>query len=145
MAIINHCQIPEDYCYHVDRHVWARIESDSTVTIGITDLAQYLAGRIFYAKIKPVGQHVEQFKSVATLESGQFIGAVPAAVGGEIVKINEHLPVQPSLCNQDPYGKGWIARIRPPDLQSQVARLLTGQEALEAYREKMQRENIGCR
>ena len=144
MARINNCYIPEEYYYQVDRHIWARVELDRTVTVGVTDLAQHMAGRIFYAKIKPVGQRIEQFQGAATIESGQFIGSVPAAVGGEIVAINEHLPIQPALLNQDPYGKGWIARIRPGDFQEQVGHLLTGEAAVEAYREKMRQENIGC-
>jgi len=144
VARINHCDIPEDYYYNVDKHVWARVEPDGTVTIGITDLAQHLAGQIFYAKIKPVGQRVEQFRSVATIESGQFVGFVPACVGGEIVMINEQLRTHPILLNQDPYDKGWIARIKSTDPEIQLRHLLTGQAAVEAYREKMQRENIGC-
>ena len=144
MTRINNCHIPEEYYYNVEKHVWARMEPDGIVTMGVTDLAQHLAGRIFYAKIKPVGQRVERFKGVATIESGQFVGSVPAAVGGEIVKINEQLPTHPALINQDPYDKGWIAKIRPTDLKAEMANLLTGQAAVEAYREKMQRENIGC-
>jgi glycine cleavage system H protein len=144
VARVNNCNVPEEYYYNVDRHVWARIEPEGMVTIGVTDLAQHLAGQIFYAKIKPVGKLVEQFRSVATIESGQFVGSVPACVGGEIVVINEQLPTHPTLLNEDPYEKGWIARIRPMDLEAQLVHLLTGQAAVEAYREKMRRENIGC-
>lgn len=144
MARINGCDIPEDYYYNVDRHVWARIETDGTVIIGVTDLAQHMAGRLFYAKIKPVGQQVQQFRSVATIESGQFVGSIPACVGGQIIMVNEKLPAQPSMINQDPYGTGWIARILPDNLEKNLAGLLTGRAAVEAYREKMQRENIGC-
>ena len=111
MARINQCDIPEDYYYSVDKHVWARIEPDETMTLGITDLAQHLAGQIFYAKVKPVGQRVEQFRSVATIESGQFVGFVPACVGGDIVMINEQLRTHPILLNEDPYGKGWMVEI----------------------------------
>ena len=144
MARINNCYIPEDYHYNVDKHVWARIEPDGTVMVGVTDLAQNLAGKIFYAKVKRVGQKVEQFQGIATIETGQFIGSVPTCVGGEIVMINEQLSSQPALINRDPYHQGWIARIKPTNLQADLANLLTGQEAVEAYREKMQRENIGC-
>ena len=144
MAKVNNCHIPEEYYYHVDRHIWARVELDKTVTVGITDLAQYMAGRVFYVKIRPVGQRLEQFQGAATVESGQFIGSVPAAVGGEIVAMNEQLPIQPSLLNQDPYGKGWIARIQPVDLQKQISHLVTGEAAVQAYCEKMRRENLGC-
>lgn len=144
MARINQCHIPENLYYQIDRHIWARIESDGTVSVGVTDLAQHLAGRIFYAKVKPVGQKVGQFERVATIESGQFIGAVPAAVGGEVLEINDQLPVQPFLLNQDPYDKGWIARILPADLPKQLSGLLTGESAVRAYQEKMRREKIGC-
>ncbi len=137
MATINNCYIPEEHYYQVDRHIWAFLESDGLVTVGMTDLAQCMAGRIFYVKIRPVGQQVEQFSAVATIESGQFIGSVPAALGGEIRMVNEHLPIQSSLINQDPYGKGWIVRIQPVDLQKQTANLLTGQDAVRAYQEKM--------
>ncbi len=145
MATIKGCRIPEDYYYDIDRHVWARIETNGSVTMGVTDLAQHLAGRLFYAKIKPPGQVVEQFRGIATIESGQFVGSVPASVGGEIIRVNELLPTNPSLINHDPYEKGWIASIKPSRLESDLGLLLTGPAAVEAYRNKMEREKIGCR
>ena len=144
MPTIRGCHLPEDLYYNIDKHVWARIEPDGTVTVGMTDVAQSLAGKLLYANTKPVGMLIPKGKSVCTVESGKFVGPVPNPFGGEIVAVNEKLKTRASLINEDCYGEGWIVRIRPSDLEGDKRDLLTGQAAVEAYRAKMEAENIQC-
>lgn len=144
MARVNDCNIPEELYYNIDKHVWARIEPDGIVTMGITDVAQHMAGRILYANIKRPGKTIEQGRSAGTIESGKFVGPVPAPVSGEIVAVNEALGSDPTLINQDAYGRGWIVRMRPTNLETEKTQLLTGTAAVQAYQAKMQQENLGC-
>lgn len=138
------CNIPEGLYYNVERHVWARPEPDGTVTVGMSDVAQSLAGRIVAVSPRPAGRKVEKNKSVGTLESGKWVGAVPAPVSGEIVAVNAAVQQDPAILNRDPYGAGWIARLQPVDWAADAADLVTGAAAVAAYRARMERDGIRC-
>jgi glycine cleavage system H protein len=142
MTMIRGCEIPEDRYYWVEKHAWARLEADGTVTIGITDVAQHLARGIVNATPKDVGRTVQKGKSVGTLESGKWVGPVTSPVTGEIVAINETMKGRPSLINSDPYGEGWFVRIKPVDWSGESAALVTGNAALAAYRKFMEEQNL---
>lgn len=138
------CKFPEDVYYWVDKHVWARPEGDEVV-VGMTDPAQKMAGKILYVSPKKVGRSVTRGESVGTVESGKYVGPVPTPVTGEIVAVNEALKKQGSIVNDDPYGAGWVARIRPAQLEAELREMLTGEAAVEAYRKKLEAENLSCR
>jgi glycine cleavage system H protein len=144
VAEINKCNIPEDLYYDVDKHVWARLEGDGTVTVGMTDPAQSRAGAILYAHPKRVGATLAKGKSTATVESGKWVGPVPAPFTGEVVAANDDLNKDGSIINKDPYGAGWIVKLKPADLEAEKAALVYGKEGVEAYRKKLQEENYSC-
>ncbi len=143
MSTVNQCDIPEDLYYLVDKHVWARLEGD-TVVVGLSDVAQSLAKTIISVSVKDPGRAVKKGKSIATVESGKWVGPVPSPVTGEIVEVNELLRSAPATLNADPYGTGWVARIRCDDWATDSADLLTGPEAVEAYRAFLDAEGIHC-
>ncbi len=144
MAKVNGCDIPEDLYYSIEKHVWGRREADGQVTIGMTSIAQHLAGKLLFITPKKAGQKIAQLKSVATVESGKYVGPVPTPFSGEISAVNEELSNDVSLMNSDPYGKGWVCRIKPSDFETDVKSLLTGQGAVEAYKKKIEAEGIKC-
>ncbi|MHB8244198.1 MAG: glycine cleavage system protein GcvH [Acidimicrobiales bacterium] len=143
MATVNQCNIPEDLYYLVEKHVWARLEGD-LVTIGLSDVAQHLAHTVISVSPRPLGKSVPKGRSVATVESGKWVGPVPAPVSGNIVETNDALSSAPSLVNEDPYGAGWIAKLRPEDWAGEVAGLVTGPEGVESYRAFLDAEGITC-
>jgi glycine cleavage system H protein len=143
MTEVLGCDIPEDLYYLVEKHVWARREDD-LVVVGLTDVAQHLAKGIISVTTKRVGRTLAKGKSVGTVESGKWVGPVPAPVGGEIVAVNEALGSDPGLLNRDPYGEGWIARLRPDDWDSDSADLVTGADGVAAYRTFLEQEGISC-
>ncbi|HVL90206.1 MAG TPA: glycine cleavage system protein GcvH [Actinomycetota bacterium] len=143
MTAVRNCNIPDDLLYLVKNHVWARRDGD-LVVCGITDVAQNLAKSFISFTPKKVGKSVVKGKSTATLESGKWVGPVPAPVAGEIVEINEAGQSDPTIFNRDPYGDGWVAKIKPEDWDRDIADLLTGQAALDAYEAFMQEEGIEC-
>jgi glycine cleavage system H protein len=143
VTIVNNCNLPEDLYYVVGKHVWARFE-DGLVTVGMTDVAQNMAKTIIAVTPKAVGKVVQKGRNIATVESGKWVGPVPAPVSGEIVAVNEALAASPSRVNSDPYGAGWVARLRPSDWEADSADLATGPEGVEAYRQFLDAEGIVC-
>ena len=142
MATVRGCNIPEDRYYWVEKHVWARLEADDTVTIGITDVAQNMAKGIVNATPKDPGRTVQKGKSAGTLESGKWVGPVTSPLTGEIIEVNEMMKGKPSLINSDPYGEGWFVRVKPTDWAGESVALLTGDAAVAAYQKFMEEQNI---
>jgi len=143
MTLVNNCNIPEDLYYIVDKHVWARREGE-LVTVGMTDVAQHMAKTIVAVTPKAVGAAVKKGRNIATVESGKWVGAVSAPVSGEIVAVNEALATSPGLINSDPYGAGWVIRLRPTDWGADATDLATGPTGVEAYRCFLEAEGISC-
>lgn len=105
---------PEDL-YYDEHHQYARVTGD-IVTIGLSDYAQAAAKEIVYVELPRIGRKVEQGKPLGSIESGKWVGRLYAMVSGEVVAVNEDLADEPGLINSDPYGAGWIVKIRASDL-----------------------------
>lgn len=103
--------IPVDLCYS-ESHEWARANNDGTVTIGITDHAQHLLGDLVFVEIPEVGRAVAAAESCAVVESVKAASDVYSPLEGVIVEVNEALADTPELINEDPYGEGWIFRLK---------------------------------
>jgi len=103
VAVVNDCNLPENLYYIVDKHVWARRDG-ALLTVGMTDVAQNMAKTIIAVTPKAAGKAVKKGRNIATVESGKWVGPVPAPVSGEIAEVNENLATTPGLINSDPYG-----------------------------------------
>jgi glycine cleavage system H protein len=114
--------VPADLRF-LKSHEWARVESDGTVTVGISDHAQQALGDLVFVEVPEAGRRVVAGESCAVVESVKAASDVYSPVSGEVVAGNADLGGQPELINQDPYGTGWIMRIRPED-KAQFAALL---------------------
>lgn len=143
MATVNECNLPDDLFYLVEKHVWARPDGD-VVVVGLTDVAQNLAKSIISVTLKKQGKMLAKGKSLGTVESGKWVGPVPAPVAGEIVAVNDALTADPGLLNSDPYGEGWVAKLAATDWATDSAELVTGQAGLDAYKAFMDAEGISC-
>lgn len=105
---------PEDRLYHPE-HDWARIEDDGTATLGITWYAQDSLGEVVFFDLPAVGTAVERDKPYAEVESVKAVSDVIAPLSGEIVEVNEALSDSPQAINEDPYGAGWLVKVRLSD------------------------------
>ncbi|MGH8992119.1 MAG: glycine cleavage system protein GcvH [Acidimicrobiia bacterium] len=143
MATVSNCNLPEDLYYLVEKHVWARLE-DGLVVVGLTDVAQNLAKKILSVSPKGVGKSVAKGRSVATVESSKWVGPVPTPVSGEIVEVNQAVLSAPGTINQDPYGSGWIAKLRAENWEAELGELKTGEEGIAAYQAFLDAEGITC-
>lgn len=143
MGAVRGCNIPEDLMYNVENNVWVRQEADGTATVGLTSYACSLAGQIVSYTPKKVGKEVAKDKSCATVESGKWVGPAKTPVTGEIVATNEKVAANPGLINADPYGEGWLVKIKPTDWAGESGSLKTGGDALAAFEAKMAADGFG--
>ena len=105
--------IPEDLQY-TDSHEWVRIEGD-TATIGITDHAQDELGDVVFVELPDEGATFDAGESFGTVESVKAVSDLYTPVGGEVVEVNSALEDAPENINEDPYGEGWIVKLRTSD------------------------------
>lgn len=145
MSDVNGCQLPDHLYYWPAKHVWVSDpDTDGTVTAGMTDVAQHLAGKIIVVNLRSMGKTLPRGKSAGTLESGKWVGAIPTPVAGEVVAVNQDLAQNPQLINQDPYGAGWLIRVKPSNWDEDRAELAHGPEGLNVYRDQLLRDGINC-
>ena len=107
--------IPGDLKF-LSSHEWARIESDGTITIGISDHAQDLLGDIVFVELPEVGQTLDAESDAAIVESVKAASDVYSPISGEVKKVNSLLEDQPEIINSSPYEDGWFYKISPSDL-----------------------------
>jgi glycine cleavage system H protein len=105
--------VPEELQY-TRSHEWVRTEGD-TATVGITDHAQDELGDIVFIELPEVGATFGAGDSFGTVESVKAVSDLYAPVGGEVVEVNETLDDSPEKINEDPYGEGWIIKLRVSD------------------------------
>jgi glycine cleavage system H protein len=110
---------PENFRY-TKEHEWVQVQ-DGVATIGITDHAQHELGDIVYVDLPKVGAHLEQGKSLGSVESVKAVSDVYAPVGGEVTEINSTLADAPEKLNEDPHGAAWLVKLKlsnPADVQN---------------------------
>jgi glycine cleavage system H protein len=128
-------KVPEELRY-TGTHEWVRKEPDGTLSVGITDHAQDALGELVYLELPEPGRQLAAGEACAVVESVKAASDVYAPVAGEVVEVNASLVDQPELLNQQPYGQGWMFRIRPSD-PGAAGRLLDG----SAYAEFIESES----
>jgi len=141
---VKGCVILKDLYYNVGNNTWVRPIDDNTVVVGMTDIAQSLAGALLHAKTKSPGTARRLGKPIATVESGKYVGPVKSPVTGEITKVNEALAGDAGLINRSPYKDGWIVEMKGDNLAAELADMVTGDDAIAAYTEKIEQDGIEC-
>jgi glycine cleavage system H protein len=104
--------IPSNLKY-LDSHEWARVESDGSVTVGISDHAQNALGDLVFVEVPEVGRALKKGGAAAVVESVKAASDVYSPVSGEVIAANESLNASPELVNSDPYGDGWLFKLKP--------------------------------
>jgi len=120
--------VPADLKYTKD-HEWVRIEGEFAY-VGVTDFAQQELGDIVFVEITEDGEHVNEGDVFGSVEAVKTVSDLFMPISGEIVEVNEELDGEPELVNKDPYGKGWMVKIKLTD-DSDASSLLSS----EAYQE----------
>ena len=115
MATIKNFEFPDDLYYTRD-HVWAKVEGNS-VTIGLTQFGQDVAGDILYVEAPAIGREVAKDEAFMSMESGKWVGRVKSPVSGKVLESNDELEWESDLVNSDPYGAGWLTKLEASDLK----------------------------
>lgn len=121
-------KIPKDLKYTND-HEWVRIDGD-VATVGITDFAQGELGDIVYVEVETVDETLDREEVFGTVEAVKTVSDLFAPLSGEIIEFNESLEDEPEKVNSDPYGEGWMIKIKFSDA-SQIDDLLSAEEYSE--------------
>jgi glycine cleavage system H protein len=123
--------VPADLRYTKD-HEWVRVDGD-TATIGVTDFAASQLGDVVFVDLPTAGKAVEQFATFGVVESVKAVSDLYAPVSGEVTEVNGELGANPELVNSDPFGAGWMIKVKLGDA-GQVEELLdaAGYEKLTA-------------
>jgi glycine cleavage system H protein len=106
-------EFPEDYKYSKE-HEWVLVEGH-VATIGITDFAQDQLGDIVFVELPTVGDKVSKEDAFGVVESVKAVSDIYAPVSGKVLEVNDDLPENPEMLNEDPYGDGWIIKIEMSD------------------------------
>ena len=118
-------EFPEDLKY-TREHEWVLIDG-STATIGITDHAQHELGDVVFVELPAIGDRVEKSDAFGVVESTKAVSDVYAPLSGEVTEINDDLPDNPELINEDPYGDGWMVKVSIGD-KADLDDLMTADE-----------------
>ena len=116
---------PEDLLFSKE-HEWVRLDGD-TATIGITDYAQGSLGDIVYVELPKIGATIQQFGNVGVVESVKAVSDLFTPISGEVIEINGTLDNDPAAVNREPYGAGWLIKVRLRD-NGETANLLSPAE-----------------
>ncbi len=145
MPVVRGCNLPDDLLYDIENNIWYRDNGDGTVTLGMTAVAAAMAGQLVAFTPRRPGRAVQAGKSCATIESGKWVGPAKVAFDAEVVETNDAVAADPKLANSDPYGAGWLVRVRPADWAAAAANLVPGSAAAAPYEAKMTSDNFaGC-
>jgi glycine cleavage system H protein len=105
--------VPGDLRYTKD-HEWVRLDGDEAV-VGITEFAAHQLGDVVFVELPAVGRSLTQHATFGVVESVKAVSDLFAPVGGDVVAVNDALGGQPELVNSDPYGEGWMLRVKVAD------------------------------
>jgi glycine cleavage system H protein len=108
---LSEANYPDDLRYH-DQHDWARLEGDDHAVFGITWYAQDSLGEVVFFEAPEVGTAIQKDATYAEVESVKAVSDVIAPMSGEIVEVNDGLEDAPERINEDPYGDGWLVKVR---------------------------------
>ena len=120
--------IPEELNYTND-HEWLRL-TDDVATIGVTDFAQGELGDVVFIEVETVDEELDKQEAFGTIEAVKTVSDMFMPVAGTVIEFNEELEENPELVNQDPYGKGWIIKIRIKDPE-EMKEMLTADQYTE--------------
>jgi glycine cleavage system H protein len=142
MILVRGCEFPEDRHYHAGHNVWLQTGEDGIVTLGATSYGVALAREFMGFLPKPAGTEVEADRAVGLIELWKTMVSVRTPVAGTIVEGNEAAKADPTLINRDPYGAGWLVRLRVPCWESDSRSLLTGAAVAPAFEAAMALDNF---
>lgn len=116
--------IPENL-YYTNDHEWIKVDGETGI-VGVTDFAQHQLGDIVFVDVNTVGENIAEGETFGTIEAVKTVSDMMMPLDAEVLEFNDTLNDQPELINKDPYGEGWIVKVKIADL-SQLSNLLNAE------------------
>jgi glycine cleavage system H protein len=142
MILVRGCAFPDDRHYHAEHNVWLQAGAGDIVTLGATSYGVALAREFMGFLPKPAGTEVAANRAVGLIELWKTMVSVRTPVAGTIVEGNLAAKADPALINRDPYGAGWLVRLRVPDWDRVKGELLGGEAIAPAFEAAMALDNF---
>jgi glycine cleavage system H protein len=136
MATVRGFEFPDTLYYLMEHDTWVRLDADGNATVGITSLGAHISGEFIEFMAKPAGMAIDRDRALGMLEMSKVIRSARSPITGVILEANQKTKTEPLLINRDPYGEGWLVRMRPTAWDSESRLLVTGvgiPAAVEAY------------
>ncbi|KCZ73144.1 glycine cleavage system H protein (lipoate-binding) [Candidatus Methanoperedens nitroreducens] len=127
MVEIEGYNLPEELYYTKD-HTWSRIEDDGTVTVGLDAFGAKAAGSIEYIDLPMEDDEFESGEAFGSLESAKWVGGLLMPVGGTVIEVNEDVEDNLGIISEDPYGEGWLIKVKPDNLKDDLKTLIHGND-----------------
>jgi len=142
---VDGCELPEDRLYDLEQGVWWRPErEDGTARLGLLATVAAFAGPIRQLTFRPVEGPLARGRSIATVESVRYTGAVRLPVDGTVLERNPAVVERPRLLNDRPYSEGWVAVVRPSSVPLPAGPLATAAAIRASLEEEIRRRRIRC-
>lgn len=141
---IQGCLFADDVLFDAEGLSWARPEPLGDVTIGLTSILAALAGRLVAVKAKPAGERVERGRSVGTIESSRYFGAVRTPLSGILLEVNPAVLANPKVLSESPYGQGWFATLQPERWAEERSLLRPASDARDRLAAKIAELHVRC-
>lgn len=140
---VGGCCFPDDRLYDSEATVWVLLHDDS-FTIGLTQLQAFLVGKVNSVLPKPVASNLTGGRSIAFVETASYSGNARTPLSGVVEEVNPKVVENPSLINTDPYGRGWIAKLRPLNLETERALLSSPDNAKKVAETVIRERGLRC-
>lgn len=141
---IDHCEFPEDRLYDLENNVWMKLDERKIAVIGITSIHAALAGKLTKVVFKASGAFFEKNRSIATVESAKYFGAIRTPLTGRLIETNSTLELSPKLANDFPYTEGWFCKIQPDRLSDEVQSLDQARAVEDEIRSQIKELRVRC-
>ncbi len=127
--------MPDDLYYHIE-DAWVKVESKDVVVVGMDDFYQKQAGDTTYVDLPFEGDCISQGETCGKIQSSKWVGKFVAPISGEILEVNSELENDCRLINKDPYGAGWIIKVKPSNLDAELKNLSHGPDGIKKFIEE---------
>ena len=134
MTRVEDYHFPAELWFDPREHLWVRVDADgTTLTVGIDEMGQEALGEVVYVDLAGVGREIRRGEALGSLEAEKMVRPVLVPVSGTVVDVNDAVLAAPRLLNSDPYGSGWLFKIRATRWAAERAELLHGDAAVTAW------------
>lgn len=127
MVEIDGSNLPEEL-YYTNDHTWARIEDNGSVTVGMDAFGAKAAGNIEFIDLPMEDDEFEAGEAFGSLESAKWVGGLLMPVSGTVIAVNENIEDELELMTRDPYGEGWLIKVKPGNLKDDLKALVHGDD-----------------